>query len=923
MAALIWLCSLLAIRAALCQLSSGPESYLLQPSDPSSNGAGGEEKIENWRYNFMIDEVSHFGPRNVERERERRDVDTEASGEGSGEKFQTPHLQLEPLSLTPGNLSLITDTLVSVLLSHSSQDCRRGWEGIFNSKSSRGTSNGVAALDAFGKVGAGYLEGNRFALGSYDECHSLPSTQYCLAELMVKQQLAGSTLQLLYAMCLPQTCSENDIISAANITSSQLDGVALGIGEMSCERESKAPYNAGSIVILFVWSSFALMVSVATTTQFITRKMKEFEKSRAKVEREGDVETAKPRLLTKKKQSRSETLMKLLLSFSLYETVPKVVEMKKQPDSAITCLHGMRVISMCWVILGHISLFTYLFLENQISYVKNSVSDISYRGITGAVFAVDSFFLMSGLLVTYLTLRGMNRANQKIKEKMEKDMSVEKGKVRLGKRKILSTFPALQYYIHRYLRLTPVYAFVLFSYWLLTVHLADGPIWRNTTGEDSHFYQSCEKYWWTNLLYINNIYPQRHLDICMPWSWYLANDMQFYIAAPLIILPLALYPALGVALIVLLVPINLAIIGGISGGYGFTSNSAKFAELQAALEETDSSHNVTDDVYTKPWTRVGPYLIGILMGFILYRQQQKPVFELKEHNYVFYGCLWALAAVLCLSTVYGVQGPFSGDEFNKAEDLSYQMFSRLAWAIGVAIVIFACHHGYGWIINDFLSMKFWIPLSRITFTTYLVHGIVLYLLIFTGRRPFVADTISQTYAFIFAVVLSFGSAAVISTFVEFPISNLEEMAFELVGFRARESTRRSTVRERDCKIKKNVGFEDEEDGEGRERGEEIAEEVRVEGERNGGSRTEECEVEFFDNSHAEGEGEGETEGDEREMGEGGREGEEGRNEAGDGDGEGESERGGEGEEVTEEAMTEDENTEKTNSDEESLSRGSE
>ena len=31
----------------------------------------------------------------------------------------------------------------------------------------------------------------------------------------------------------------------------------------------------------------------------------------------------------------------------------------------------------------------------------------------------------------------------------------------------------------------------------------------------------------------------------------------------------------------------------------------------------------------------------------------------------------------------------------------------------------------GW-INDFLSWSFWIPLSRLTFSTYLVHGLVIY-----------------------------------------------------------------------------------------------------------------------------------------------------------------------------------------------------
>lgn len=40
---------------------------------------------------------------------------------------------------------------------------------------------------------------------------------------------------------------------------------------------------------------------------------------------------------------------------------------------------------------------------------------------------------------------------------------------------------------------------------------------------------TCEKYWWRNILYINNWYPLQ--EFCMIWSWYLANDMQFYLMA--------------------------------------------------------------------------------------------------------------------------------------------------------------------------------------------------------------------------------------------------------------------------------------------------------------------------------------------------------------------------------------------------------
>ena len=58
-----------------------------------------------------------------------------------------------------------------------------------------------------------------------------------------------------------------------------------------------------------------------------------------------------------------------------------------------------------------------------------------------------------------------------------------------------------------YIRLTPPYAYLIFFYTFLFPVLSDGPNWGNQRLE------VCEKYWWTNLLYINNFYPTNILDM--------------------------------------------------------------------------------------------------------------------------------------------------------------------------------------------------------------------------------------------------------------------------------------------------------------------------------------------------------------------------------------------------------------------------
>ena len=51
----------------------------------------------------------------------------------------------------------------------------------------------------------------------------------------------------------------------------------------------------------------------------------------------------------------------------------------------------------------------------------------------------------------------------------------------------------------------------------------------------------CVSYWWRNLLNINNLFPEQ--DMCAAWSWYLANDFQFFCLSPVfLILLLTIQP---------------------------------------------------------------------------------------------------------------------------------------------------------------------------------------------------------------------------------------------------------------------------------------------------------------------------------------------------------------------------------------------
>lgn len=348
-------------------------------------------------------------------------------------------------------------------------------------------------------------------------------------------------------------------------------------------------------------------------------------------------------------------------------------------------------------------------------------------------------------------------------------------------------FPFLEFYIHRYLRLTPTYAFVLFFAWFITAHLAHGPV----LSLHEQYGPNCEKYWWTNFLYINNLYPWGLAKGCVSWTWYLANDMQFYIISPLILIPAYfLLPAGFIVLLVFLIG-SLVVTSALTAVYDFQANT--FSGLAYGyIGKPTTMMNYSDTIYIKPWNRLAPYLVGVALGYIFYRG-----FNFNKLNrlvkLVIYMAMWCVAGFAMFWLVYGLYFTWHGHRPGKFENNIYITFSRFIWALCLALIVYACHNGYGWFVNSFLSMPIWTPLSRMTLNAYLVHPIVMTVVYGQLQTTIHYTDITMAVFAIVFVVLAYAVAGVVCLFVEFPLGTIEMLIFKLVGLEGRMSQRQGDV----------------------------------------------------------------------------------------------------------------------------------
>ena len=632
-----------------------------------------------------------------------------------------------------------------------SEECSEGTFKLWNTTDpTTGNLQILVMVDAMGKIGAGVLDGNIYANGAYDECLNIGpgDTEYCTGSVSLIKGVT-SPMTLVYSMCVPKGCTTYDIMIAL------LEGTDAYLfsnpTSTTCVSTKNPPYNAGAIVMITVCFVFVVLVIAATAFDYVVQLLQESHTDIASISEKAPLLATVP---TKKRIKIAD----IITAFSLLKVLPQILS-TKQPPTAITSINGLRVISMFWVILCHTHTWVLTVGAQNIAVIKDVLSRFTFQAISNGFFSVDSFFFLSGLLVAYLTLREMKR---------------KKGR-----------FPFLMFYLHRYLRLTPTYAFVLFFIWLLMMHLGNGPMFHLAAWEESGQYQSCEKYWWTNLLYINNFYPWKLEDACIGWTWYLANDMQFYIFSPLIIIPLYFLFPVGLVISAGVLVVSFAVSGTLAGIYDHQANEFSQVAYNYTPNNTDTT-TYSNLLYIKPWHRVAPYIVGLVLGYVLYRLRLSTK---RFVNYIVFPMLVILSGLLLASTLYGLYPQWHGHVPTKAENIIYIMLSRFTWSLGLALLVFACHYGYGGPINWFLSMKFWIPLSRISYNAYLLHPLILTVIFGSKRKTTYYEDYNLAIYAIGVVVLSFGAAAVVSVFVEFPIGNLEQAIFKLVGLGRRESAR--------------------------------------------------------------------------------------------------------------------------------------
>jgi len=487
-----------------------------------------------------------------------------------------------------------------------------------------------------------------------------------------------------------------------------------------------------SVVMILVLFG-VLGVFVQKTSLFDLKNLTEQEKTEGKVEH------------------KKSKLGLLFYSFSPAANLEKIFTVKEGGDQTLTVLNGVRVFSIMWVAVGHTFSFIAFGPIHNYQTADSLLSGHSVGVIAGGIYAVDSFFFLSGFLTCYL---------------LSSKAYPKGGKINW-----------LLVYFHRYYRLIFPVLFIMFFAMYVFPFMGSGPAFRSEMGS---LFDNCNSYWWSNLLFINNFIPFGMNDQCIGWVWYLANDFQFFLMTPPIIYAYCKNRKVGYLLMVLLILVSSIINGTLTAIFDVSVAWGGAQDFMAG-----------DWMYSKPWSRMGAYFVGGIfgLGYFEYACKAKhpelsnsfsnkvhktlQVSQIKSLIMCIVGIAFTAILVLPLRNFL----IDCGQEVNcwsRGVSTVHNIFNRSMFVFGLGLIILPTFVGRLRLVRNILGSEPFAVLARLNYMVYMVHCLVIFWYLLDSKQSIYANELNLWFMSIGAIVVSFLFAIPATLLFEAPFMNIEK-----------------------------------------------------------------------------------------------------------------------------------------------------
>lgn len=609
-------------------------------------------------------------------------------------------------------------------------------------------------FDASGKYPTGALQATKSDFGAFDECLETVVTdshgyvaargQYCnllyfggnssdlndyiLPAMAVvhpriinfKSHLMNpSTPTFRLGLCVLNDCTEEELQELINAVAPQ--EVVLRVD--NCVTGEFQPLSRTQIIITSVLGTIAGLIVLGTLIDVLTSR-------------------------TKAKRSKCVALLiETFKGFSLVSNTRMLLSVAKDKGSdsyGYRFLHGVRFLSIAWVVVGH---------------CYGSPSDTWSRVISNVIFAekwttmivpagfigVDTFFFLSGFLLAYV----------------------------VAKQKRTGPVLVIVAVVRRYIRTMVPPFFVIMCMYMLPA-LTSGP---DAKAYFDKFYNEVKEHWKTLLLQVDNYNHQYdgsgRLPI-IPHFWYLSLDFQFFLVSLIILLLFKSKPRCTIAIF------SILSIAGCAASTWHVAGNDTPPFIVVVDESVTNFFDTMYFYYFYPHYHAACYFTGPIAFLLLDGFRKRKISKITQLA----GWCIAIACGLCCIFMkigwYTTKYPTT--EFGK---LSTTFFDRLLWSIFMVWLTLACASGRGGFLGKFLSWGAFAPLARLAFGVYLVHMPFIQLALHISReRMMLSHFVAASFCFS-TLAWSYILSYFLFISCEAPVGKLDKLVFE--GLRGRSS----------------------------------------------------------------------------------------------------------------------------------------
>ncbi|KAL3173229.1 hypothetical protein MRX96_012356 [Rhipicephalus microplus] len=571
----------------------------------------------------------------------------------------------------------------------------------------------VEMVDAIGKPQAGATQGRIAVYGAYDLCLSIRHNEnlfqgkYCMVHMYhdgsdlpaMVYKIAEKFLKhhnLEYGVCLPSVCNREDL---QVIIDHFVGNLNLNIKAAWCKTEEPVKLDRRQ----------TLIVTILSTEEIKEPKYHPF----------------------------ISYLSDSVQSVSLRRAFKKLMDMPNWGDysNKLGFIHGVRVFSATWIVLGHSHMLRDLHASsNIIRFLKRIQEDFLFTVQINAFMSVETFLVITGFLSGYLVTKAPN----------------------------LDIHPLLLFIValgRRYIRfIVPMAA--LFGFVYLIPALADGPVlhdyWHLFVGP-------CEKSWW-KIFTMSQNYMDGFKDLCMPHYWYISVDYQLAIVSTIFLVFIMPKWFKGSLYFMGLIVVATCLTTGIQI-YVHEYTPFNIVLTTNVRQLIESAMNI----YVKAYTHAPPLFVGIIFGCL----------AVKRHRLskMVQGAAWVLAITVSLAALLGVRSWFEGRQPHRLESAIYGGMHRVSWGLCVGWVLYACATGRGGFVTKILAWPIMYPLGRLSFSVYMVHILLMGTNAILSRENITQQPFLHAQFYISQVVMSYLLGAIVYLLIECPVAGLDNEFF--------------------------------------------------------------------------------------------------------------------------------------------------